>query len=117
LNALIDALPSETATDIPARTIAADLVALLPRNEKLNDRSPDNVFATVDSRQTQILMALSAFMIMLLIRVPAISHCFAPETVRIRHRLAAMTPQRVCHADKDRLDQIRDRGHYAFLRA
>jgi hypothetical protein len=67
LNALIDALPSEPAIDIPARTVAADLVALLPRNEKLNVRSPDHVFAAVGSRQTQILMALSAFVIMLFI--------------------------------------------------
>jgi hypothetical protein len=67
LNALIDALPSGTAIDIPPKTIAADLVALLPRNEKLNVSSPDNVFAAVGSRQTQILMALSAFLIMVLI--------------------------------------------------
>jgi hypothetical protein len=65
LNALIDALPREPAIDIPAGTIAADLVALLPKDEKLNVRSPDSVFAAVRSGQTQILMALSAFVIML----------------------------------------------------
>ena len=36
LNTLIDALPSEPAIDIPAGTIAADLVALLPWDEKLS---------------------------------------------------------------------------------
>jgi hypothetical protein len=65
LKALIDALPSEPAIDIPAGTIAADLVALLPRDEKLNVHSPKNVFAAVGSGQTQILIALSAFVIML----------------------------------------------------
>jgi hypothetical protein len=44
----------------------------LPRNEKLNVRSPDNVFAADGSRETQILMALSAFMIMLLILLSAL---------------------------------------------
>ena len=67
LNALIDALPSEPPIDIPARTIGADLVALLPRNDKLNVRSPDDVFAAVGSRQRQIIMALSAFVIMLIV--------------------------------------------------
>jgi hypothetical protein len=65
LNALIDALPSEPAIDIRGGTIAADLVALLPRDEKLNVRSPYNVFAAARSGQTHILMALSAFVIML----------------------------------------------------
>jgi hypothetical protein len=67
LNALIDALPSEPPIDIPARTIGADLVALLPRHDKLNVRSPDDVFAAVGSRRRQILMALSAFVIMLIV--------------------------------------------------
>jgi hypothetical protein len=66
LKALIDALPREPATDISAGTIATDLLALLPR-DKLNVRSPDRVFATVRPGQTQIVMALSAFVIMLFI--------------------------------------------------
>jgi hypothetical protein len=49
LNALIDALPSETAIDIPAKTIAADLVALLPRNEKLNVASPESIWLAADA--------------------------------------------------------------------
>ena len=65
LNALIDALPSEPAIDIPSGTIAADLVALLPRDEKLNVRSPHNLFAAARSRQTHILMAFSTFLIIL----------------------------------------------------
>ena len=93
LNALIDALPSEPPIDIPARTIGADLVALLPRND-LNVRSPDDVFAAVGSRQRQILMALSAFVTMLIV-VFVLSAILSPcsETVPIR-RLAATTPQR-----------------------
>ena len=67
LTALIDELPDEPAGVIPAKMSAADLVALLPRNDKLIVRSPDNVFEAVGSRQTQILMALSAFGIMLFI--------------------------------------------------
>jgi|ERR1700678_814663 hypothetical protein len=65
LNTLIDALPSEPAIDVHAGTIAADLVALLPRDEKLNVRSPYNAFAAARSGHTQILMALSAFVIVL----------------------------------------------------
>jgi hypothetical protein len=66
LKALIDALPREPAIDISAGTIATDLLALLPR-DKLNVRSPDGVFATVSPGQTQIVVALSAFVIMLFI--------------------------------------------------
>jgi hypothetical protein len=93
LNALIDALPGEPPIDIPARTIGADLVALLPRND-LNVRSPDDVFAAVGSRQRQILIALSAFVTMLIV-VFVLSAILSPcsETVPIR-RLAATTPQR-----------------------
>jgi hypothetical protein len=64
LTALIDALPNEGTIGI-STTLAADLVALLPRDEKLNVHSPKNVFAAVGSGQTQILIALSAFVIML----------------------------------------------------
>jgi hypothetical protein len=65
LNALIDALPSEPAIDIPRGTMAAELVALLPRDEKLNVRTPHNLFAAARSRQTHILMAFSTFLIVL----------------------------------------------------
>lgn len=65
LNTLIDALPSEPAIVIPGGTIAADLVALLPSDDKLNVRSPYNAFAAARSGQTHILMALSVFLIIL----------------------------------------------------
>ena len=65
LNALIDALPSEPAIEIPSGTIAADLVALLPSDQKLNVRIPHNVFAAARSRQTHVLMAFSTFLIIL----------------------------------------------------
>jgi hypothetical protein len=63
LTALIDALPNEGTIGIPT-TIAADLVALLPRGNSLKVRSS---FAPAGPRQTQILMVLSAFAIMTLI--------------------------------------------------
>ena len=65
LNTLIDALPSEPAIVIPGGTIAADLVALLPKEENLNVRSPYNTFAAAGSGRTHILIALSVFLIML----------------------------------------------------
>jgi hypothetical protein len=66
LTALIDALPNEGTIGIPT-TIAADLVALLPRSNSLNVRSSVSLFAPAGQRQTQILMALSALAIMTLI--------------------------------------------------
>ena len=66
LTALIDALPNEGTIGIPT-TIAADLVALLPRGNSLNVRSSVRLFAPAGPRQTQILMVLSAFAIMTLI--------------------------------------------------
>ena len=66
LTALIDALPNEGTIGIPT-TIAADLVALLPRGNSLNVRSSVHLFAPPGPRQTQILMALSALAIMTLI--------------------------------------------------
>jgi hypothetical protein len=66
LTALIDALPNEGTIGTPA-TIAADLVALLPRGNSLNVRSSVSRFAPAGPRQTQILIALSALAIMTLI--------------------------------------------------
>jgi hypothetical protein len=66
LTALIDALPNEGTIGIPT-TMAADLVALLPRSNSLNVRSSVSLFAPAGQRQTQILMALSALAIMTLI--------------------------------------------------
>jgi hypothetical protein len=67
LSALIEALPVEPASAIPSKTSAADLVALLPKCKTPNVRPSENVFAATGLRRTQILLALSAFAIMLLI--------------------------------------------------
>jgi hypothetical protein len=66
LTALIDSLPDEGTIGIPT-TIAADLVALLPRGNRLNVRSSVSVFVPAGRRQARILMALSALAIMTLI--------------------------------------------------
>jgi hypothetical protein len=63
LNTLIDALPGEPAIETSDGTIAADLVALLPRDEKLNARF--NAFEAARLRPVHILVALSAFLIIL----------------------------------------------------
>ena len=60
MTALIDALPNAGTIGIPT-TIAADLLALLPRGNSLNVRSSVRLFAPAGPRQTQILMVLSAF--------------------------------------------------------
>ena len=102
LNALIDALPSEPAIKIPGETIAADLVALLPRDEKLNVRSPHNVVAAARSRQTHILMAFSTFLI-LYYPPPSCSHLFCrlgPETVSLSRRLAVKLLRPVRRVDE-----------------
>jgi hypothetical protein len=66
LTALIDALPNEGTVGI-STTIAADLVALLPRDNSVNVRSSVSLFAPAGPPQTQILMALSVLAIMTLI--------------------------------------------------
>ena len=76
LTALIEELPDEPAGVIPAKTSPADLVALLPRANNFNVGSSDSVLASTGG-QTQILMALSAFAIMILI-VFAISALLSP---------------------------------------
>ena len=78
LSALIGEVQDEPAGVIPAKTSAADLVALLPRNDKLNVRSRDNGLKAIGSRQAQIRMALSAFGIVLFI-VLALSATFSPR--------------------------------------
>jgi hypothetical protein len=67
LTTLIAALPDEPTKDIPAATIAADLVALLPKTNGFVVRSPDRVFAAVGPQQTRIRMALSALAIVIAI--------------------------------------------------
>ncbi len=65
LTALIDALPYEPASAAPSKTIAADLVALLPKTKKLNVSSPDNVLAPVGARQARIRTALCALAVLI----------------------------------------------------
>ena len=67
LTALIAALPDEPTRDIPAKTIAADLVALLPKASSFNVRSSDSVFAAVGPQRAQIRIALGALAIVILI--------------------------------------------------
>ncbi len=67
LTALIAALPDEPTADIPAKTIAADLIALLPRTNGFIVRSPDHVIAAVGSSRTQVRIALCALAIVIAI--------------------------------------------------
>ena len=67
LTELIEALPRAPANAIPSRIMAAHLVALLPKGKALDVRSLDSAFAARGSRETQVLMALSALALMMLI--------------------------------------------------
>ncbi len=67
LTALIAALPDEPTADIPARTIAADLIALLPRTNSFNVRSPDRGLAGVGPQRTQVRIALGALAVVIAI--------------------------------------------------
>jgi hypothetical protein len=78
LTELIEALPLAPASAIPSRMSAANLVALLPKGKALDVRSLDSAFAAGGLRETQVLMALSALAMMMLI-VCAISGHFSPE--------------------------------------
>jgi hypothetical protein len=67
LAALIAALPDEQTKDNPAKSIAADLVALLPKTAGFSAGSPDSVFAAVGPQRAQIRFALGALAIMVMI--------------------------------------------------
>jgi hypothetical protein len=67
LTALIVALPDEPNRDIPAKTIAADLVALLPKVNGFDVRSTSSVVAAVGPRQAQIRFVLGALAMMAMI--------------------------------------------------
>jgi hypothetical protein len=67
LTALIVALPDELSKDIPAKTIAAGLVALLPKTNGFDIRSQGSVFATSDPQRAQIRFALGALAIVVMI--------------------------------------------------
>ena len=75
LTELMEALPRAPADAIPSRMIA-DLVALLPKRKALDVRSLDSAFAARGLRETQVLMALSGFAVMMLI-ICAISGHFS----------------------------------------
>jgi hypothetical protein len=78
LTALIEALADEPAGAIPSKASAAALVALLPKRKGPEVRPSDSVLAATGLRQTQIHLALSAFVIMMLI-VFAMSALFFAE--------------------------------------
>ena len=67
LAALIAALPDEQTKDNPAKSIAANLVALLPKTAGFSAGSPDSVFAAVGPQRAQIRFALGALAIMAMI--------------------------------------------------
>jgi hypothetical protein len=77
LTELIEALPLAPASAITSRMSAANLVALLPKGKALDVRSLDSAFAARGLRETQVLMALSALAMMMLI-ICAISGHFSP---------------------------------------
>jgi hypothetical protein len=77
LTELIEALPLAPASAIPSRMSAANLVALLPKGKALDVRSLDGAFAAGDLRETQVLIALSALAMMMLI-ICAISGHISP---------------------------------------
>jgi hypothetical protein len=65
LTALIAALPDEPTMDSPAKTIAANLAALLPKAAGLSVGSSDSAFASTDLQRRQIRFALSALALMI----------------------------------------------------
>jgi hypothetical protein len=77
LTELIDALPRSSSDAIPSRMSAADLVALLPKRKALDVPSFATAFAATGLRETRVLIALSAFTVMILI-VCAISGHYSP---------------------------------------
>jgi hypothetical protein len=79
LTALIDALPYEPARAVPSKTIAADLVALLPRASKSSVQSPDSKLAVAGPRQAQIRIVLCA-LIALIVIVLALSASRSPAS-------------------------------------
>jgi len=67
LTALIAALPDAPTTDVPAKTIAANLVTLLPKAARFTVGPSDGVFAAVGPQQAQIRFALGALAILAMI--------------------------------------------------
>ena len=67
LTALIVALPDAPTKNVPAMTIAASLVTLLPKAARFTVGPSDGVFAAVGPQQAQIRFALGALAIMAMI--------------------------------------------------
>jgi hypothetical protein len=67
LTTLIAALPDAPTKDVPAMTIAAGLVALLPKAASFTVGSSDGVFAAVGPQQAQIRFALGALALLAMI--------------------------------------------------
>ena len=67
LTALIAALPDAPTKDVPATTIAANLVTLLPKPARFTVGSSDSVFAAVGPQRAQIRFALGALAILAMI--------------------------------------------------
>ena len=67
LTALIVALPDAPTKDVPATTIAADLVTLLPKAARFTVGPSDGVFAAVGPQRAQIRFALGALALVAMI--------------------------------------------------
>jgi hypothetical protein len=67
LTALIVALPDAPTKDVPAMTVAANLVTLLPKPAGFTVNSSDGVFAAVGPQRAQIRFALGALAILAMI--------------------------------------------------
>jgi hypothetical protein len=78
LTALIAALPDEPTRDIPAKVVAADLVALLPKTAGFSVGSSDGVFAAVGPQRAQVRFALGALAILVMIAI-ALSASPSPQ--------------------------------------
>jgi len=78
LTTLIAALPDEPTRNIPAKTIAADLVALLPKADGFDVRSTSSVIAAVGPRQAQIRFALGVLAIVAMIALALSANLSSP---------------------------------------
>ena len=67
LTALIAALPDAPTKDVPAKTIAATLVTLLPKPAGFTVGASDGVFAAVGPQKAQIRFALGALALLAMI--------------------------------------------------
>jgi hypothetical protein len=97
LTVLIAALPYVQASAVLSKTIAADLIALLPRASKLSVRSPDSEFAVVGARQAQIRIASCALIALIVIVLALLaSHSPGSEPMPSHPPLSPPTPRWFC---------------------